>query len=495
MYCLDPQAGLVRIFTLEGNPSVPSEVGTNLNNPKGIAVDTEGNVYITDTGNNRIVAWRLEDSSQQVVVPAQGESASGGDLNAPEGIAVDDYGNIFVADTGNNEIKKYDGNGNYITKIGGIAVSSPTDIALNRRGIKTLNVLTNAPHGTMYIADTGNNRIVILYDFVSPCFYDPPIATITYPPKGKIITLDEMQEQDNSKIINVQGGVRAQTLYNSWNFSYGSGISPSDWITINQNTENLDYGILGNWDVTAVDEGVYTLKLTLPYTSNILGVESLKTEEHTVPVILSDWTRFTDTLEPESYFWINEIPEVTNYPWQTGNASGANGNWQITTEDSSSPSRSYKANIVNNTDCWLVSPMIDLTDATESSLEFMQKYNFPYTVVSGVPQVDPYGYIEVSKDNGATWEKLLGLDGGYIGTTNGWQRERYDISKYAGNKIKVRFHTRATNPNGSYWYIDDVKILPQSVDITELPEKTINNFWMDKFREYMRKQMESIQNR
>lgn len=83
------------------------------NTPSQIAVDNEGNLYIADTNNNRI---RKIDIKTGVISTVAGSNAFGysGDgkdakdalLNSPEGVAVDSKGNIYITDTNNNCIRE-----------------------------------------------------------------------------------------------------------------------------------------------------------------------------------------------------------------------------------------------------------------------------------------------------------------------------------------------------------------------------------------------------
>jgi len=73
--------------------------------PAGIALDQEGNVYVTDTTNNRIQVF----SSNGTFITKWGEYGSvNGSMRTPAGIAVDSSsGNVYVADTGNNIISAF----------------------------------------------------------------------------------------------------------------------------------------------------------------------------------------------------------------------------------------------------------------------------------------------------------------------------------------------------------------------------------------------------
>src|SRR5215207_7720934 len=85
-------------------------------NPAGIAVDSSGNVYVGDFGeNNRIQKF---DSNGNFITKWGSIGSNDGQFNRPSGLAVDSSGNVYVADEDNNRIQKFDSNGNFITKWG-----------------------------------------------------------------------------------------------------------------------------------------------------------------------------------------------------------------------------------------------------------------------------------------------------------------------------------------------------------------------------------------
>ena len=71
---------------------------TGLNQPCAVAVDTAGDLYVIDSGNNRVVKLTA-GSSTQTVLPFTG-------LNQPYAVAVDAAGNVYVTDWGNNRLLK-----------------------------------------------------------------------------------------------------------------------------------------------------------------------------------------------------------------------------------------------------------------------------------------------------------------------------------------------------------------------------------------------------
>jgi DNA-binding beta-propeller fold protein YncE len=83
----------------------------SLDFPEGITVDTDGNVYVADTNNNRIQKF---DSDGNFLAKWGSLGTNDREFSLPEGIAVDADGNVYVADTNNNRIQKFDGMGNTI---------------------------------------------------------------------------------------------------------------------------------------------------------------------------------------------------------------------------------------------------------------------------------------------------------------------------------------------------------------------------------------------
>jgi DNA-binding beta-propeller fold protein YncE len=76
-------------------PSTPSSI-----TPTGLALDAAGNLYIADTGNNRI---RIVNAATGIITSLSTGSYI---LNSPKGVAVDAAGNVYIADTNNSRILK-----------------------------------------------------------------------------------------------------------------------------------------------------------------------------------------------------------------------------------------------------------------------------------------------------------------------------------------------------------------------------------------------------
>lgn len=107
VYVADTWNGRVQWFTLQG---VWKGSAVGLTGPRGVAVAADGRVWVSDTGNHRLVAYDPTLREQSAV----GRLGSGpGEFNSPVGIAVGPSGIVFVADTGNRRVVLLERDGRY----------------------------------------------------------------------------------------------------------------------------------------------------------------------------------------------------------------------------------------------------------------------------------------------------------------------------------------------------------------------------------------------
>jgi class 3 adenylate cyclase len=126
--------------------------------PVGVAISPDGSLFIADTNNHRV--RKLDHGGNIVAFAGSGRAAFGGDggpataadLNLPTGLAFDSAGNVYIADSGNNRVRKVSADGT-ITTIAGDGTSAmlaaPSAVAVG-------------PSGVLFITDTDNHRVVKL---------------------------------------------------------------------------------------------------------------------------------------------------------------------------------------------------------------------------------------------------------------------------------------------------------------------------------------------
>lgn len=132
-----------------GNPGgAKSAVRGEFNYPQGIAVDAQGTIYVTDSGNNRVQVF--SSSGQLVNVWGQRGEAPG-QFYAPDGIAVDSNGNLYIAEYGNNRVQVLSAGGRIVSQWGSKG-SGPGEF--NGAGGLAID-----GQGNVYVADQGNSRI------------------------------------------------------------------------------------------------------------------------------------------------------------------------------------------------------------------------------------------------------------------------------------------------------------------------------------------------
>ena len=162
------QSGTITTFAGGGASSACSFSGAatsvQLNHPKGVAVDTSGNVYIADTTNNCVRKVSGGNISQVAGGGASSACSFAGAatsvlFNQPLGLAIDGSGNLYVSEQNGNCVRKVSG-GN-ISQVAGGGASSACSFA----GAAT-SVLLNKPaglaidsSGNLYIADMTNNCV------------------------------------------------------------------------------------------------------------------------------------------------------------------------------------------------------------------------------------------------------------------------------------------------------------------------------------------------
>ena len=133
-----------------GGPAIEAK----LESPQGIAVDAAGNIFVADRINNRL--RRIDSAGIIATFAGSGERRPAGDgvpatdrsVLEPAGVAVDRHGNVYIAETGGNRVRKVDRSGIISTVAGtgeagfggdggaaiGAMLHSPSGVALDSAG-------------------------------------------------------------------------------------------------------------------------------------------------------------------------------------------------------------------------------------------------------------------------------------------------------------------------------------------------------------------------
>ena len=168
----------------DGGPATAASLFT----PSGLAVDTSGNLFISDLNHRRI---RKVDASTGLIstIAGNGTIGFGGDggpainaiVDAVSQLALDGSGNLFFTD--DNRIRRIDAQTGIVSTVAGNGQAAfsgdggaPTVASLN--GPQEITVDTR---GNIFIADTGNDRIRLVG---IPLDHTPPTVTITAPANG-----------------------------------------------------------------------------------------------------------------------------------------------------------------------------------------------------------------------------------------------------------------------------------------------------------------------
>jgi DNA-binding beta-propeller fold protein YncE len=95
--------------------------------PQSVAIDSTGNAWVGDLSNNRVQKFNTSGTWLQTIpssgcqtasVPACSPSTSNGQFSNPQTVAFDSSGNLWVTDSNNNRVEEFNGSGTFLLGIG-----------------------------------------------------------------------------------------------------------------------------------------------------------------------------------------------------------------------------------------------------------------------------------------------------------------------------------------------------------------------------------------
>ena len=181
-------AGIITLVAGTGVAGFSGDNGTSsastLNLPGGVAIDGAGNLYIADTGNNRVrlvarstgnittVAGNGQPGNSNAGTVGDNGPAIDSNLNQPQGVTLDAAGNLFIADTYNQRIRRVDAATEVITTAAGDGKASGLGdgkgtysgdgAAAIAAGLSLPYTVAFDSMGNMLIPDSANNRIRVV---------------------------------------------------------------------------------------------------------------------------------------------------------------------------------------------------------------------------------------------------------------------------------------------------------------------------------------------
>jgi uncharacterized protein (TIGR03437 family) len=166
-------SGIISTVAGDGPSGSPGALGdggpatsASLNQPSGVALDSNGNIFIADSSNARVRKVSMSGIITTVagggsVDPGDGGLATNAQLSNPAGVAVDASDNLYIADIGSRSVREVSSATGIITTIAGTgsAGSSGDGGPATSAGLVYPSGVTLDANGNLYIADFGAGRI------------------------------------------------------------------------------------------------------------------------------------------------------------------------------------------------------------------------------------------------------------------------------------------------------------------------------------------------
>jgi uncharacterized membrane protein len=277
------------------------------------------------------------------------------------------------------------------------------------------------------------NMFKNLITWVVPIHDDVGVISLSHPQQGftgDTITIDaELRNFGLNDQTNVDAILIVRNSYDYMiHFQSNIGITLASGDTTST-----------SWQWPPAMSDVYTISVRVWLPSDEVNINNMMSDQMTI------YHRFfEDDMESGQGDWESTASSLIRPPL-----------WHLTTTDSNTPATSWWCGEDSTdqysvfADQYLISLVIDLTDAESAYLHFYHKYS-----IDDFPLLPDWGHIEVNP-GGTGWEQIAS----YQGTWLTWGDVTLDISSYIGEQIQIRFNLASgvlLTDNG--WWVDDVEI-------------------------------------
>ena len=208
VYVSDEWRHFISFFDKDGNFlgkwGTPGTGDGQLSWPSGIAFDQEDNLFIVDSANHRVQKFTRDGT----FLAKFGEEGSGeGQFNLPWGITIDNQGDIYIADWKNHRVQKFSSNGIFLATFGTFGsgageLNHPAGLAID-------------DEGDVYVADWDNHRVQIFApdgDFVTSLIGDAQ----------ELSTWAQLTVEANPDVWKMRR--RVKSLEPEWRFCYPTAV-------------------------------------------------------------------------------------------------------------------------------------------------------------------------------------------------------------------------------------------------------------------------------
>jgi DNA-binding beta-propeller fold protein YncE len=199
---------LNRIAVFDANGTFLQEWGTpgsgqgELDGPAGLAFDKDDNLYVVDSRNHRIQVFAKHG---QVMASWGTHGSAAGEFNSPWGITIDADGAVYVADWKNHRVQKFDSNGHFQLQFGpgegAHALNHPSDVTVDS-------------DGDVYVCDWANHQVRV---------YDPEGDLLTSLVGDAQVLSKWGKESIDANPDMAKMRRRVKSLEQEWRFCYPTG--------------------------------------------------------------------------------------------------------------------------------------------------------------------------------------------------------------------------------------------------------------------------------